>query len=200
MLGLLAILVVAAVVLLVWRPWEAGSAPEPAPAPSGTPAATPDAQPSPTSTEPFTPIGGTPQPTGAPTAPCAAESVRLTPATDREEYGDGERVQLSFTIENTGDAACSVNAGTAQQQYEVRAGDQVVYRFTDCAADVQDDVVQLEPATPQSSVPVEWDRTPSSTETCTAERDQVPADGATYELRVSVGGYASQGGATFVLR
>ena len=87
-------------------------------------------------------------------------------------------MQLSFTIENTGAGACSLNAGTSVQEYEIRAGDQVVYRWSDCAADVQDNVVQLQPDEPQSTVPVEWDRTASSIETCTAERPQVPAGGA----------------------
>ena len=82
----------------------------------------------------------------------------------------------------------------------MRSGDQVLYRFTDCAADVQDNVVQLEPATPQSTVPIEWDRTASSTETCTAERQQVPAGGAAYELAVRVGEQWGQTTAAFTLR
>ncbi|RWR25378.1 hypothetical protein D8Y24_02330 [Agrococcus lahaulensis] len=203
LLGLLALIAVAALVLLVWRPWEAGSA-SPPPAPSGTaapspqPSATPTPTPTPTPTQPFTPVGGTPE-TGEPTEPCAPEQVRLTPATDRSSYAAGERVQLSFTIENTGEAACSLNAGTAVQEYEIRTGDQVVYRWSDCAADVQDNVVQLEPGAPQSTVPVEWDRTASSVDSCTAERPQVAAGGAAYSLSVRVGEYASTAATQFIL-
>jgi hypothetical protein len=202
LLGLLALIAIAAIVVLVWRPWEAGDAAPPATAPSETAPAAPTAAatptPTPTPTQPFTPIGG--EPSAAPSEPCAPEAVRITPATDRTTYAAGERVLLSFTIENTGESACSLNAGTSVQEYEIRTGDQVVYRWSDCAVDVQDNIVQLEPAAPQSTVPIEWDRTPSSAETCTAERPQVTAGGAAYNLSVRVGDYASSESRQFILQ
>lgn len=203
LLGLVLVIAIAAAALLVWRPWEPGEAPPPATAPSesasAAPAesATPIPTPTPTPTTPFTPIGGSPS--AAPGEPCAPEAVRITPSTDHSTYAAGEPVLLSFTIENTGESACSLNAGTAVQEYEIRTGDQVVYRYTDCAADVQDNMVQLEPATPQSTVPIEWDRTASSVETCTAERPQVTAGGAAYNLSVRVGDYASAESWQFIL-
>lgn len=204
MLGLLALLAAIAIVLLVWRPWEA---PEPAPtaspsdsaAPVASPVASETPTPTPTPTGPFTPVGGADE-TGEPTEPCAPEQVAIVPAVDKPAYAADERVQLSFTIENIGAGACSLNAGTSVQEYEIRSGDEVVYRWSDCAADVQDNVVQLQPDEPQSTVPVEWDRTASSIETCTAERPQVPAGGASYELSVRVGDYASGQSAQLVLQ
>ncbi|WP_306232965.1 hypothetical protein [Agrococcus beijingensis] len=201
LLGLLALVAIAAVVLLVWRPWASADAP-PATAPTDaapatTESAAPVATPTPTPTGPFTPIGGAPS--AAPTEPCAPEAIRLSPVTDKTAYAPGERVQLSFTIENIGESACSVNAGTSVQEYEIRTGDLVVHRWSDCAADVQDNVVQLEPGTPQATVPVEWDRTASSIETCTAERPQVTAGGAAYNLSVRVGDYASTESRQFIL-
>ncbi|MFA4841988.1 MAG: hypothetical protein WC580_09815 [Agrococcus sp.] len=204
LLVLLAIVVAVAVALLVWRPWEApetappASPSETAAAPSQTPAASETSTPSPTPSGPFTPVGGSAE-TGEPTEPCAPERIALTPAVDKPAYAADERVQLSFTIENTGEGACSLNAGTTVQEYEIRSGDQVVYRWSDCAADVQDNVVQLEPGAPQSTVPIEWDRTASSIETCTAERPQVAAGGAAYSLSVRVGDYASRQSVQFVL-
>lgn len=199
LLGLVLVIAVAAAALLVWRPWEPGEAPPPTTAPSESASAAPveSATPTPTPTTPFTPIGGSPS--AAPGEPCAPEAVRITPTTDHSTYAAGEPVLLSFTIENTGESACSLNAGTAVQEYEIRTGDEVVYRYTDCAADVQDNMVQLEPATPQSTVPIEWDRTPSSIETCTAERPQVTAGGAAYNLSVRVGDYASAESRQFIL-
>lgn len=199
LLGLVLVIAIAAAALLVWRPWEPGEAPPPATAPSESASAAPaeSATPTPTPTTPFTPIGGSPS--AAPGEPCAPEAVRITPTTDHSTYAAGEPVLLSFTIENTGESACSLNAGTAVQEYEIRTGDQVVYRYTDCAADVQDNMVQLEPATPQSTVPIEWDRTASSVETCTAERPQVTAGGAAYNLSVRVGDYASAESRQFIL-
>jgi hypothetical protein len=108
-------------------------------------------------------------------------------------------VQLSFTIENTGEAACSLNAGTSVQEYEIRTGDELVYRWSDCAADVQDSVATLEPDTPQTTVPIEWDRTRSSPDSCTSERTQVTAGGAAYNLSVQVGDFASQESRQFIL-
>lgn len=199
LLGIVLVIAIAAVALLVWRPWAPGEAPPPATAPSGSASAEPaeSATPTPTPTTPFTPIGGSPS--AAPGEPCAPEAVRITPTTDHSTYAAGEPVLLSFTIENTGESACSLNAGTAVQEYEIRTGDDVVYRYTDCAADVQDNMVQLEPATPQSTVPIEWDRTASSVETCTAERPQVTAGGAAYSLSVRVGDYASAESRQFIL-
>lgn len=203
LLTLLVIVVVAAIALLVWRPWESGEAPPP-PAPSESTSESPVAEspspsetPEPTSTEPFTPIGG--DPTAAAGEPCTPGQVRLTPQTDHSTYAADELVQISFTVENTGEAACSLNAGTGAQEYEIRTGDEVVYRWSDCAADVQDDVVTLEPSTPQSTVPIEWDRTRSSSDTCTAEREQVTAGGAAYNLSVRVGDFTSQESKQFIL-
>ena len=202
LLGLLALIAIAAIVVLLWRPWEAEDPAPPATAPSetppGTPAAAPTPPPTPTPTQPFTPIGG--DPSAAPSAPCTPDAVRITPGTDRTTYAAGERVLLSFTIENTGESACSLNAGTAVQEYEIRTGDQVVYRWSDCAADVEDNIVQLDPATPQSTVPIEWDRTASSSETCTSERPEVIAGGAAYNLSVRVGDYASSESRQFILQ
>jgi hypothetical protein len=199
LLGLVLVIAVAALALLVWRPWQAGEAPPPATAPSETAPAAPSeaATPTPSPTTPFTPIGGSPS--AAPGEPCAPDAVRITPVTDHSTYAAGEPVLLSFTIENTGESACSLNAGTAVQEYEIRTGDDVVYRYTDCAADVQDNVVQLEPATPQSTVPIEWDRTASSVATCTAERPQVTAGGAAYNFSVRVGDHASAESRQFIL-
>ncbi len=201
LLALLAILAVLAVVLLVWRPWQAPEAVAPAASATAAPTETaaPSETPTPTPTGPFTPVGGSGE-TDEPTEPCAAEQIAITPAVDKDAYAADEPVQLSFTIENTGDGACSLNAGTSVQEYEIRSGDRVVYRWSDCAADVQDNVVQLEPGVAQSTVPIDWDRTASSIETCTAERPQVDAGGAEYTLSVRVGEYGSRESARFVLQ
>lgn len=204
LLTLLVLVVAIGVALFVWRPWASGDSPStPAPSEGSEPPAAngdgeePGETPAPTETQPFTPIGG--NPTAVAGEPCTPEQVRLTPQTDHTTYAEGEPVQLSFTIENTGEATCSLNAGTSAQEYEIRTGDELVYRWSDCAADVQDNVVALEPGTPQSTVPIEWDRTRSSTETCTSEGEQVTAGGAAYNLSVQVGDYSSRDSRQFIL-
>ncbi|WP_206448234.1 hypothetical protein [Agrococcus sp. KRD186] len=203
LLTLLVLVVVAAVALFVWRPWEAGE-PTPPPVPSESTPTSPEAgetepseTPQPTETEPFTPIGG--NPTADAGEPCAPEQVRVTPQTDHTTYAADEPVQLSFTLENTGEAACSLNVGTSVQEYEIRTGDELVYRWSDCAADVQDSVATLEPGAPQTTVPIEWDRSRSSADTCTSERPQVTAGGAAYNLSVQVGDFASLESRQFIL-
>ena len=57
----------------------------------------------------------------------------------------------------------------------------------------------LEPGTPLSTDPIEWDRTRSSPETCEIARDPVVADGATYHLHVAAGGVQGSGTAPFLL-
>jgi len=47
--------------------------------------------------------------------------------------------------------------------------------------------VLLEPNVAQTSSPITWDRTRSSTTTCDTERPAVTAGGATYSLQVTVG-------------
>ncbi|SFS03571.1 hypothetical protein SAMN04487783_0762 [Agrococcus baldri] len=203
LLALLVLIVVAAVALFIWRPWAASEAP-PSPAPSESAPESPAADeaelsetPQPTETQPFTPIGG--NPTADAGEPCVTEQVRITPQTDHSTYAADEPVQLSFTIENTGEEACSLNAGTSVQEYEIRTGDELVYRWSDCAADVQDSVATLEPGAPQTTVPIEWDRTRSSADSCTSERAPVTAGGAAYNLSVQVGDYASQESRQFIL-
>ena len=193
MLGIVLLAIAGLVVaLLVLRPWEAQGESTPV-RPSGSATSTPTPQPSST----FTTTDETQAPMDDASAPCPAGSIRIAPTTDKAEYAAGEQVQVSFTIENVGAAPCSLNAGTTAQEYVVTSGSDTVWRFTDCRVDPIDDVVQLEPATPRSTVPIAWDRTRSSTSTCTAERPQM-GDG-TYELRVTVDGHASAEGARFVL-
>ena len=57
---------------------------------------------------------------------------------------------------------------------------------TDCQVDPIDAEVSLTPGTPiSSSVPIVWDRTRSSPDTCEGPRESVPAGGASYHLSVS---------------
>ena len=107
-------------------------------------------------------------------------------------YEAGEQPQLSVTITNTGKNICVLNAGTAAQVFTVTSGDEVYWTSTDCQVDPIDAEVSLTPGTPiSSSVPILWDRTRSSTETCTGPREAVPAGGASYHLAVSVDGFVS---------
>lgn len=191
---MLALLVVAALVViaLMWRPWEASgeATADPAPSASATPSATPTPSPTPSASQQYTPIGGIPE-EGDGSAACTPEQLLITPITDAVTYAAGQQVQMSFQIQNVSGDPCRLNVGTTQQSYQVRTGDQVVYRSEDCPVDEVDQIVELAPGVPQRTLPVTWDRTASSPETCASPREQVVGGGASYHLSISVSGVAS---------
>ena len=58
----------------------------------------------------------------------------------------------------------------------------------------------LQPGKALSTTPFPWDRTRSSTTTCTGNRPEVTAGGASYHLAVQVGEAKSTGTKQFVLQ
>ena len=191
------VLVVAAAVTvaLMWRPWEASgdadASADPAPSTSASPSATPTPSPSPSPSQRYTPIGGIPE-EGDGSAACLPEQIMITPITDAVTYAAGQQVEMSFQIQNVSADACRLNVGTTQQQYQVRTGEQVVFRSSDCPVDQVDQIVELAPGVPQRTLPVTWDRTASSPDTCASPRDQVTAAGASYHVTITVSGIGAE--------
>jgi hypothetical protein len=185
LLGLLAVIV--AIVLVIVRPGSSQGG-EPDVAGATTPSATAAAS-----------DGPTPPPTAIPTEPTAADGDRckerdvvVEAVTDKTVYDAGEQPQLSVTITNSGKNVCVLNAGTKAQVFTIISGAEQYWVSTDCQVDPIDAEVSLTPGTPiSSSVPIVWDRTRSSAETCDTPRESVPAGGASYHLSVSVDGFAS---------
>ncbi len=130
---------------------------------------------------------------------CAAGQLRVTPATDKTDYAEGELPMLSLSVENTGTEACSADLGSAGMQFEVSSGDDEVWRSADCQKNPENLAVILEPGKPLESEAVQWDRTRSSPETCDITRDPVVAGGASYHLRVEAGGVNGTSTAQFLL-
>jgi hypothetical protein len=132
------------------------------------------------------------EPTAADGDPCSPEKILVEAVTDKSAYEAAEQPQLSVTITNTGKNICVLNAGTAQQVFTIKSGEELYWTSTDCQVDAIDAEVSLTPGTPISSaVPIIWDRTRSSPETCNGPRETVPAGGASYHLSVSVDGFES---------
>ena len=193
LLGLVAVIV--AIVLVIVRPGSSqGDEPDAAgaPTPSATPAATDAAEPPPTviPTEPVAADGDA----------CAEKNVVVEAVTDKTVYEAGEQPQLSVTITNTGKNTCVLNAGTKAQVFTITSGEEVYWVSTDCQVDPIDAEVSLAPGAPiSSSVPIVWDRTRSSVDTCEGARESVPAGGASYHLSVAVDGFASSATKQFQL-
>ncbi len=130
---------------------------------------------------------------------CPAGELQVTPITDRESYAADEQPLLSMRIENIGEINCQAELGTAAMSFRITSGSDEVWRSTDCQVDADRRSVILEPAKPLETEAITWDRTRSSTETCSVDRDGVTAEGATYHLHVSAAGVSSNSTAPFLL-
>lgn len=210
----MALLLVGGVVaLVIWQPWQswfpaAADEPVATPPPAATDAATPvpTPEPTPADTAPAeTPAEPEPEESGAApepgdrAAPCTTADVTVTAVTDKESYGVGELPLLSITLTNDTALPCIMNVGTAAQMFEISSGSDVWWRSTDCQTESSDHVVQLEPGqTVASAVPLVWDRTRSSVDTCASARQK--ALPGYYNLRVSIGGVEPGTTRQFVLR
>lgn len=133
-------------------------------------------------------------------AACKPGQVIVEAVTDKTEYHEGEQPNLSVTITNTGKNICVMNAGTAVQAFAITSGSELYWSSTDCQTDAVDAQVSLTPGTPVSSaVPIIWDRTRSTPDTCVGPRESVPAAGASYHLTVTVDGIESAESKQFML-
>lgn len=199
----MSLLVVAGIVALaVWQPWRGGAAPAPAESMSESavptsPAVTPASEPTASAAEPA------PEPTESSTEPaiaaCSTSNITVLAVTDRDSYGAGELPKMSITLSNDSDTPCLINVGTSTQAFEVSSGSDIWWRSTDCQSESSDQVVQLDAGQTVSSVtPLEWDRTRSSVDTCSAARPQAP--GGTFHLAVSIGGIKAADTKSFILR
>lgn len=193
LLGLVAVIV--AVVLIFVRPGSSEGG-EPDAAGGTSPSQSPD-----TSDEADTPPTVIPtEPTAADGDACAVKDIIVEAVTDKTVYEAGEQPQLSVTITNTGKNVCVLNAGTKAQVFTIKSGEEVYWLSTDCQVDPIDAEVSLAPGAPiSSSVPIVWDRTRSSVETCNGPREAVPAGGASYHLSVAVDGFESDTSKQFLL-
>lgn len=181
LLGLVAVIVV--ILLIVVRP-------------GGGTADAKDAGPGAASSPSTTESSQTPPPSGA---PCAPEKIVVQAITDSNSYGSGELPQLSLSVTNTGKSACTIQGGTADQLYTITSGSETYWKSTDCQKDPQHTKVLLSPGKTITSDSLTWDRTRSDPSTCGAQRPAVAADGASYHLKVEIGGVTSKDTKQFLL-
>lgn len=170
-LGIVAVLIV--IILLVVRP---GSTPagQQTPAPSDAAAA-----PSGTPTPDFTSASNA----------CDPSTITVEAVTDAAEYAAGVQPQVSMKITNTGTAPCTIDVGTAAQEYIVTSGDDRIWSSKDCQTAPASAPTPFNAGETKTTTPFPWDRTRSSTDTCTSERTAAvaDADGPTYRLQVKLG-------------
>lgn len=183
LLLLLVVVVVVVVILIIVRPG------------SGTPTTHPSEA---TSASHAPSSGAT---SGSSAAACDPSVITLTPITDAASYAAGVQPLLSMQITNSGASACTFDVGTDAQVYLITSGSDQIWSSKDCQTAPAANKQVLEPGKAVSTTPFPWDRTRSSTTTCTGTRPQVTAGGASYHLTVQVGGAKSAaGGKQFVLQ
>lgn len=191
-----AILVVAVVGVAVWllvaRPWA--NAAEATPSPSASASAPESSTPDPTAGE--SPAAESPAPeSSAEETPgivaCEAGDVEVAAVTDADAYDPGVMPQLSISLTNRGSTDCAIDVGSTTQRLTVSSGSDVWWTSTDCQENPSSMVATLTAgATVTSKVPVTWDRTRSSVETCADEnRPRAPGGGASYHVAVEIGGF-----------
>ena len=137
---------------------------------------------------------------GSSSAACDPSVITLTPITDAASYAAGVQPQLSMSITNSGASACTFDVGTDAQVYLITSGSDQIWSSKDCQTAPAANKQVLEPGKTLSTTPFAWDRTRSSTTTCTGNRPEVTAGGASYHLAVQVGAAKSTGTKQFVLQ
>lgn len=139
---------------------------------------------------------------GGSAAACDPSVISLTAVTDATSYAAGVQPQLSMTIANTGQSACTIDVGTDAQVYTITSGSDQIWSSADCQINKTALKQVLEPGAAKalSTTPFAWDRTRSSTTTCTGTRPAVTAGGASYHLNVKLGELASKSSKQFLLQ
>jgi hypothetical protein len=181
-LGVLAVIVI--IVLIIVRPGAGDPADQPTPDPTSTETASP---------------GDPPASTEA--AACVEGQVVVTAVTDATSYPVDQQPLLSFTLLNTGAAACELETGVDVQEFLIVSGDDRIWSSTDCQEPGSPVPLVLEPGVEVESTPFAWSRTRSTPDDCATadDRPAVIAGGATYRLSVTVGEFASVDDRPFIL-
>lgn len=183
LLLLLVVAVIVVIVLIVVRPG------------SGTPSGNPTGGVSNSASTP----GPGPTSTSS-SAACDPSVITLVPITDSSSYAAAAQPQLSMSITNSGASACTFDVGTDAQLYLITSGSDQIWSSKDCQTAPAAAKQVLEPGKTLSTTPFAWDRTRSSTSTCTGSRPAVAAGGASYHLQVQLGDAKSAETKQFVLQ
>jgi hypothetical protein len=194
------LLLVIVVILLIATKPGAGSGATPAPTAS-TPAAAASTEAKPAATPP---AAATAKATDAPTASaangtCAASDITLKPLADKNSYSSLQQPQISMSITNTSTSACSIDLGSSQQTLTITSGAETYWSSKDCQVNGTHQNVKITAGQTLTTPAIAWDRTRSSTSTCSSSRPSVPAGGASYHLSVAVGSIKSTTTALMIL-
>lgn len=132
--------------------------------------------------------------TGA-AAACAAENLKLTLVAAKNSYPSGAEPSFAVTVENTGEAGCTVDVGEASRELLITSGKDRIWSSLDCDAGEDASRNLLLGAGKSDSHDASWGRIRSDKK-C-SEGLPTPRPG-TYKAQVKLNGAKSEL-ATFVL-
>lgn len=125
--------------------------------------------------------------TGA-AAACAPQALTTTLAADAASYAPGATPTFTVTLTNTGDSACTVDAGLANQALVITSGADRVWSSADCPSEASGERLLLMAPGAAEAMPVAWPRVRSA-EGCPGDLPQ-PRPG-TYTAVAVVAGVQS---------
>ncbi len=138
----------------------------------------------------------TPGSTDSAVPACNSKDIALAAKTDADSYAEGETPQLSMTITNTSDAACTFEVGSDKQKYVIMSGTDMIWDSTACQSGTEPYTATLEPTIPVDFPAIPWGRTRS--DDCASGTPAV-GGGASYQLSVFVGDVESAEPKQFML-
>lgn len=101
-------------------------------------------------------------------AACPPERLAATLVADAASYPAGATPTFTVTLTNAGDAACTVDAGLANQTVVVTSGADRIWSSADCPADVSGERLLLMAPGAAEAMPLAWPRVRSD-EMCSAD-------------------------------
>jgi hypothetical protein len=117
---------------------------------------------------------------------CAADDIEVRARTSHEVYDASTAPLLIMEIEHIGSEECTLDVGTAEQEYRVSTGGREIFTTAQCDLEGEPLEIDLEPGQTERANML-WPRSDSSVD-CSEPADLATAD---YELTVAVSGITS---------
>jgi hypothetical protein len=204
--SVIAVLLLVVIVIALFAA-HAGSGSGAAIAPTATPSAAAAPHATPTVAAPVSgaSAGASPAPTstaGAGSASgstCTSSDITVKPIADKSSYSSLEQPKISMSITNSSTSACTIDLGSSQQVLTITSGSETYWSSKDCQVNGTHQNVKMAAGQTLTTPAITWDRTRSSTSTCSTTRSSVPAGGASYHLSTAVGSITSTTSALLIL-
>ncbi|TPW74227.1 hypothetical protein [Schumannella soli] len=149
--------------------------------------------PSPTVSKGLADLNPSGKASGAAATTCSPSAITVTAVLDKTNYGADQQPQMSMTITNSSATACSVDVGTAAQEFTITSGEDRIWDSKDCQTDPTNDVRTIDAGQSLSTAALPWERVRSDPSTCDqTNRTPATGGGATYRLQVKLGAIQSE--------